>query len=65
MSTTNATRGRHAPNPGEPVPVTTKAHRVDHRDGAGHLDAAYKASLRERASHYARKANDRAFVSGT
>jgi len=65
MRITNTTRGRRASGPGEPVPVITKATRVDHRDGAGHLDVAYKASLCERASHCARKADDRAFVSGT
>jgi hypothetical protein len=42
-----------------------KAHRIDHRDGAGHLDAAYIARLRERASRGARKVADRAFVNGT
>jgi hypothetical protein len=65
MRTINANRLRHAAHRGELTPVTSKAHRVDHRDGAGHLDAAYAASLGERASHRARMANDRAFVSGT
>lgn len=65
MHTINAIRVRKAANPGEPTPPVTTAHRVDHRDGAGHLDAAYEASLCERASHCARNANDRAFVSGT
>jgi hypothetical protein len=44
---------------------TVKLSRVDHRDGAGHLAPVYRASLEQRASYRARKANDRAFVSGT
>jgi len=65
MRTVNATRFPHATGPAEPTPVVTRAARVDHRDGAGHLDAAYMTRLRERASHGARKASDRAFVNGT
>ena len=60
-----ATRVRHATCPTGPAPVVTKTHRVDHRDGAGHLDTAYMARLRECASQGARKAGDRAFVNGT
>ncbi len=48
-----------------PTPVATKTRRVDHRDGAGHLDAAYMARLRQRASHTAHRADDRAFVNGS
>jgi hypothetical protein len=33
--------------------------RVDHRDGAGHLEPAYAARLRERASHRACGDEDR------
>src|SRR5579859_1749166 len=65
MRTMNATRFPRATSPAEPTPVVIRAHRVDHRDGAGHLDAAYMTRLRERASHRARKASDRAFVNGT
>jgi hypothetical protein len=42
-----------------------KASRVDHRDGGGHLDPIYQSSPQQRASYRARKAEDRAFVSGT
>jgi hypothetical protein len=65
MRTMNATRFPYADGPAEPMPVATRAARVDHRDGAGHLDAAYMTRLRERASLWARKASDRAFVNGT
>ena len=61
----NATRVSHAARPTGAAPVATKPHRVDHRDGAGHLDAAYMARLREHASDSARKGGDRAFVKGT
>jgi hypothetical protein len=54
-----------ATGPAEPTPVVTRAARVDHRDGAGHLDAAYMTRLREHASHGGRKATDRAFVNAT
>lgn len=41
-----------------------KARRVEHRDGAGHLDAAYEAGLRARVRDRARGTRERAFVSG-
>jgi hypothetical protein len=41
------------------------ACHVDHRNGAGHLDATYEADLRMRAHDSAQKASERAFVSGT
>ncbi len=63
MPTTNHTltarAARHA------APVATKARRVDHRDGAGHLDPVYEARLTAHVSERAHKAQDRAFVSGT
>jgi hypothetical protein len=43
----------------------TPARRVDHRNGAGHLDAMYEADLRVRAHDSAQNASERAFVSGT
>ena len=46
------------------APLSTFA-RVDHRDGAGHLEPAYAASLYARVSDRAHKPEDRAFLSGT
>jgi hypothetical protein len=63
MSRKNATPVRDAGRAIDVAPV--KVRRVDHRDGGGHLDAAYTARLRERASLGARLVADRAFVSGT
>jgi hypothetical protein len=63
MSRMNATPVRNARHATDVTPATPQ--RVDHRDGAGHLDAAYMAKLRERASRGGRKLADRAFVSGT
>jgi hypothetical protein len=63
MRRKNATPVRDAGHATDVTPA--KAHRVDHRDGAGHLDAVYMARLRERASLGARQVTDRAFVSGT
>jgi hypothetical protein len=63
MRRTNATPARDAGEATDSTPA--KAHRVDHRDGAGHLDAAYMAKLRERASRGTRNVADRAFVNGT
>ena len=45
--------------------ILSKISRVDHRDGAGHLNPAYAASLYERASLRAEKTLEHAFVSGT
>jgi hypothetical protein len=42
-----------------PRPLTGKVSRVDHRDGAGHLDPAYAARLRGRTSRRARGDADR------
>jgi hypothetical protein len=39
--------------------------RVDHRDGAGHLDAAYEARLRANARGTAQKNTDKGFAHGT
>jgi hypothetical protein len=54
---TNSTPSAPVANPG---PLTGK--RVDHRDGAGHLDPAYAARLRERTSRRARRDQDREVV---
>ena len=43
--------------------ILAKTSRVDHRDGAGHLNPAYAASLYERASLRAENSIGRAFVS--
>jgi hypothetical protein len=40
-----------------------EVHRVDHRNGSGHLDPAYETALRLRVRDRARKTGDRAFVS--
>ena len=51
-----------------PVPVATvvRARRVEHRNGAGHLDPAYEAALRTRViDRGARHIGERAFVSGS
>jgi hypothetical protein len=48
-----------------PATVLSKVSRVDHRDGAGHLNPAYAASLYARASRRARATVERAFVLGT
>jgi hypothetical protein len=65
MPTTNQTQKARAARPAELRPVVTKVRRVDHRDGAGHLDAFYQARLNARISEHAHKPRDRAFVSGT
>ena len=39
--------------------------RVEHRDGAGHLDPTYAAELRARVRERARSTGERAFVSGS
>jgi hypothetical protein len=39
-----------------------KTHRVEHRNGAGHLDPAYAAQLRGRVQDRARRSDERAFV---
>jgi hypothetical protein len=39
--------------------------RVEHRNGAGHLDPSYEAELRARVQDRARKTRERAFVSAT
>jgi hypothetical protein len=46
----------------EPKSLVAKVSPVDHRDGAGHLDPAYKARLEGRTSRLSRGAKDRAFV---
>lgn len=38
-------------------------HRVDHRNGGGHLDPIYETALRLRVRDRARKTGERAFVS--
>lgn len=52
----NPTRHAHA---SEPRSLTRRLSRVDHRDGAGHLDPAYAARLRGRTSRRARWGEDR------
>ena len=48
-----------------PAALLSKFSRVDHRDGAGHLEPAYAASLSAQASLRAQKTTERAFVSGS
>lgn len=47
------------------APGSVRTRRVEHRDGAGHLEPAYEAELRSRVQGRARRAGERAFVSGT
>jgi hypothetical protein len=65
MRTIKLTRTAHAANLAGQMPFVTRVSRVDHRDGAGHLEPAYAASLYARVADRAHKPEDRAFVSGT
>jgi hypothetical protein len=58
----NLTRFLHASGPTEPKSLVGKVSRVDHRDGAGHLEPAYKARLEGRTARLSRTAKERAFV---
>jgi hypothetical protein len=58
----NPTHGAHAT---EPRPPASKMPRVDHRDGAGHLDPVYAARLRELTSRRARRDADREIAGET
>jgi hypothetical protein len=52
-------------SPSAAIATVLKARRVEHRDGAGHLEPAYEAELRRGVSDRARRAAERAFVNGT
>jgi len=45
--------------------ATLIKRRVQHRNGAGHLEPAYEAELRARVQDRARNTGERAFVGGT
>jgi hypothetical protein len=55
----------HTAHAAEPKLPTGKASRVDHRDGAGHLDRAYAARLRKRTSRRARTDAEREIAGET
>jgi hypothetical protein len=59
------TNPTHTAHMAEPKPLTAKVSRVDHRDGAGHLDRAYAARLRGRTSRRARTDANREIVGET
>ena len=52
------------PIPAASVATFVRARSVGHRNGAGHLEPAYEASLRARVSDRAHYPDERAFVSG-
>jgi hypothetical protein len=52
-------------HPTEVRSFTGSLPRVDHRDGAGHLDPAYEKRLRGRMSRHARRGEDREIVGKT
>jgi hypothetical protein len=51
--------------PGASAARVVGARRVDHRNGAGHLEPVYEAAMRRRGRERVRVAAERAFVSGT
>ncbi len=59
-------RGVRAPAvPRASVARVVGTRRVDHRNGAGHLEPVYEAALRGRGCDRVRVAAERAFVNGT
>jgi hypothetical protein len=50
--------------PASSVATLASARRVEHRNGAGHLEPAHEAALRARVIDRARHVDERAFVRG-